>query len=291
MDIIEYWAKLTLDESVEEGEEVVGEAHYKNRGGDNNKFGRAGFGLTVPSELGKNINGIIMPLILDKSEGEYEDIFNADLKVNTTYPTLLNQIIGARNLPDEVNERGMILFISFIKGKTTIDHVIDMLNDSCSDVLPYALNKDNVIDCGTYKQILSYSKNDDGEYNRQERELYVVNIQSDDVDKMDIDKDEFIKKFDEVRDDYQDGDVTVSIGKKEMFKQFFRKDIQEYSKLKDNAEYIMFFAFHDYLNEDKVRDIVRDITGKDMNVSKVGQIRRKYSKTQKFEDFDMFAVN
>lgn len=289
MDIIEYWAKLTLDESVETD---VNEGRHANRiGGEDNKFGQEGFGLTVPSELGRNINRIIMPLLLDQSEDEYSDIFNADLKVNTTYPTKLHQIIGGRKLPDEVNERGVILFMNFIKSKTTIEHVVEMLNDNCSDVLPFKLNKDNVIDCGSYKQVLSYRKNDNDEYDKQERELYVVNVQSNDVDKMDIDKDEFIKKFDEIRDDYQDGDVTISIGKKETFKQFFRKDPQEYGRLKDNTEYIMFFAFHDYLDEDKVKGIVRDITGKDMNVRKVGQIRRKYSKTQKFEDFDIFAVN
>lgn len=293
MNIIEYWASL-ISESTEEN--VSENSHSMARPESN--WGRGRFGMARPDELGKRIMGLFSPAnFQEMQKGEespfYQSGFNCFITdkagIRMKYPDVDNM--------DKLGD-GLIAFFTCEQGALTPELIVNSFNSWCGDVLPKKYTEDDLINLGSHD--MSGTRHN----NEHFKDAYAINL-TQKLDGGKVDTDSVMSTFDSLKDEYKDTDVTLQIGKKEDFEKYFRRNRGEFDKLDNSSQYMVFFCFQGSMDEKDVLKLANDVnksgeegdfglakTGSftENDITKVGFIRRKYSKSQNFENFDVFAV-
>jgi hypothetical protein len=251
------------------------------------------FGYTIPHDLGKDINGIISPHIFNNRNGETEDIFKGDFTCNVSDIRELKKLYPSLNISNELYHK---IFKNFLlcfmcKPKTlTLQRMVEYINSTCSDVLPYELSEKDFIFLGTANVI-----------RKGRREVYIIPMETFSGDRYNIN----VKKVERVVKPIQEKNKKLSLrvayGKKEDLNSYFRKNPDLANELKTNGPFLLIIGASGKLTSDNMIKLVKFINGKvkilntaqptNDSIIKLGTLNIKQKTTGQNILLDFFAID
>ena len=244
--------------------------------------------ITITDELGKKINDIIQPDMLNNKDGSTKDLWDADFKCNISTTNTLVSVLP--DIPKNIIPKNSS-FIIFMCDHLALDpnRMVSYINSKCADVLPFKLDVDDVIYLGSYDRNRSYKNRQDlfviskEKFNSLKSERYFVNLA---IKKLQI---KFPDEF--LRGTYGTKETLLNSS-------FFKKQNEILNTLNDTDKYLILLAIKNTLSPIKQLKIVDDIndsaslTDKDFSfddIIKLGVIKAK-NKTGSIINFDVFGV-